>query len=248
MAPRRYRTTFPSDWVVQSVEPSVTVPRAPGGTIDVELPNAQVITETAALPTDSSALVLPVPDRPFQRLPSPYRIDRAPPLFLARRYRTTFLFDWVVQPAEPSLPTQGRTTDVEVQHTQANTETAALPTDSSTPALVVPDRIEPTQSRFEPPPTLPQPEGVKKPPQVRRRYASIHPSTWTKKLRARFVNRDGPEIDDRASPSGDEASSEPPDCTAQYESTLKPRLNTGAPALGKDPADPSGTVRLTRLS
>jgi hypothetical protein len=263
--PWQYRTVFPSNYVVQPVEPSLPTQ---GGTTDVEVQHAQANTETTSLPTDSSTPALPVPDRPeptqsrFEPLPpvrpwqyrtvfpSNYVVQpvEPPPPVRTWRYRTVFPSNYVVQPVEPSLPTQGGTTDAEIQYAQANTETAALPTDSSTPALAVPDRIEPTQSRFEPPPTLPQPEGVTKPPQVRRRYASIHPPTWTKKLRARFVNRDGPEIDDGASPGGDEASSEPPDCTGQYESTLNPRLSTGAPALGKDPADPSGTVRLIRLS
>jgi hypothetical protein len=53
-------TKFPSNWVIPPNEPSVPVPRAPGGTTDAEV---QVNTETAALPTDSSAPALLVPDR-----------------------------------------------------------------------------------------------------------------------------------------------------------------------------------------
>jgi hypothetical protein len=58
MAPRRYMTKFPANWVIPPNEPSVPVPRAPGGTTDIEVQHAQVNTETAALPTDSSALAL----------------------------------------------------------------------------------------------------------------------------------------------------------------------------------------------
>jgi hypothetical protein len=109
-----------------------------------------------------------------------WRIERPPPLFRPRRYMTKFPSNWVIPPNELLVPVpraQGGTTDAEVQ---VNIETAVLPTDSSAPALPVPDRIESTQSRFD------------------------------------------------------------------Y--TLNHRLNIGASASGEDLADPSSTIRLTRLS
>jgi hypothetical protein len=182
---------------------------------------------------------------------------------MASRYKTKLPSNWVVSHIELSVPVpraRGGATDVEVQHAQVvNTDAAALPANSSAPALPVLDRLEPTQPRFERPPPLSLAQAVHKPPQVRSRYSSKYPPTWTMEqerleseaadtIGARFVSRDGPEIDDGASSGEGEASPEPPDYTAQYESTPNPPFHIGAPALGEDPADHSSTVRPTRRS
>jgi hypothetical protein len=178
---------------------------------------------------------------------------------MASRYKSKLPSSWVVSHIEKPAPVpraRGGATDGEEHHALVNTETAALLTDSSAPALPVPDRLEPTQSPFERPLPFSQSHGVN---ESRSRYSSKYPPTWTMEqerlesqaveiIGARFVNRGSPEFDDGASSGEGEASPEPPDYMAHYGSPLNLPFHIGTPGLGEDPAGPSSTAQPIRRS